>query len=114
MSRVDVRDGRLFVSPDRARSLLTVRAAISLARLVERPCFFSPSLMCSYCRSRLLLHADRGIFKPPRSVWVFRNGAATRALWTTPVRTRFAGTHSRGGFWTLCSVAYSSVSLFTT
>jgi hypothetical protein len=37
-----------FVSPDSARCLLTVRAAISFARLVERPCFFSESLMCSY------------------------------------------------------------------
>ena len=45
-----------FVSPDCARCLFTVRAAISFARFVERPCFFSLSLMCSYCRSRLLLH----------------------------------------------------------
>jgi hypothetical protein len=45
-----------FVSPDWARCLLTVRAAISFARFVERPCFFSLSLTCSYCRSRLLLH----------------------------------------------------------
>jgi hypothetical protein len=37
-----------FVSPDCARCLLTVRAAISLARFVERPCFFSESLTCSY------------------------------------------------------------------
>jgi hypothetical protein len=49
-----------FVSPDCARCLLTVRAAISFARFVERPCFFSLSLTCSYCRSRLLLH-DLGI-----------------------------------------------------
>ena len=42
MSRVEVRDPRPFVSPARARSLLTVRAAISFARFVERPCF-SPS-----------------------------------------------------------------------
>src|SRR5438876_351429 len=61
MSRVDVRDGRPFVSPDRARSLLTVRAAISLARFVERPCFFSDSLTCSYWRSRFAFHADRGM-----------------------------------------------------
>jgi len=47
MSRVEVRD-RLFDSPDRARALLTVLAAISLARFVDRPCFFSDSLMCSY------------------------------------------------------------------
>jgi hypothetical protein len=46
-----------FVSPDCARCLFTVLAAISVARFVERPCFRSLSLMCSYCRSRLLLHA---------------------------------------------------------
>src|SRR5579884_4150118 len=45
-----------FVSPDWARCLLTVRAAISFARFVDRPCFFSESLMCSYCRSRFALH----------------------------------------------------------
>src|SRR5439155_3696720 len=48
MSRVEVRDARPLASPERARSLLTVRAAISFARFVERPCFFSDSLMCSY------------------------------------------------------------------
>ena len=37
-----------FVSPASDRCLLTVRAAISFARPVERPCFFSESLMCSY------------------------------------------------------------------
>jgi hypothetical protein len=46
-----------FVSPAWARCLFTVRAAISLARPVERPCFFSESLMCSYWRSRFELHA---------------------------------------------------------
>jgi hypothetical protein len=49
-----------FVSPDVARCLLTVRAAISFARLVERPCFCSDSFTCSYCRSRFALH-DWGI-----------------------------------------------------
>jgi hypothetical protein len=49
-----------FVSPASARCLLTVRAAISFARFVERPCFFSESLMCSYCRSRFALH-DSGM-----------------------------------------------------
>src|SRR5437763_2924359 len=66
MSRTEERDARPFVSPERARSLFTVRAAISFARFVERPCFFSESLMCSYCRSRLLLHADCGISNPPK------------------------------------------------
>ena len=45
-----------FASPFCARCLLTVRAAISFARPVERPRFFSPCLMCSYWRSRLELH----------------------------------------------------------
>jgi hypothetical protein len=58
ISRVDVRDGRPFVSPACARSLLTVRAAISFARFVERPSFFSDSLMCSYWRSRFAFHAS--------------------------------------------------------
>src|SRR5438132_1144585 len=40
-------------SPDRARSLFTVRAAISVARLVLSPRSLALSLMCSYCRSRL-------------------------------------------------------------
>ena len=40
MSRVELRDAD-FASPLRARSLLTVAAAICFARLVERPCFFS-------------------------------------------------------------------------
>jgi hypothetical protein len=44
-------------SPFWARSLFTVLAAISLARLVDEPPFFALSLMCSYWRSRLLLHA---------------------------------------------------------
>jgi hypothetical protein len=35
-------------SPDCARCLLTVRAAISFARFVDRPCFFSESFTCSY------------------------------------------------------------------
>jgi hypothetical protein len=49
-----------FVSPDFARCLLTVRAAISFARFVDRPCFCSESFTCSYCRSRFALH-DWGI-----------------------------------------------------
>jgi hypothetical protein len=47
----------LFASPDLARSLLTVAAAIRLARLAGAPRFLAEDLMCSYCRSRLLLHA---------------------------------------------------------
>jgi hypothetical protein len=44
----------VFDSPERAFSLLTVRAAISLARLVERPSFFSLLTTFLYWRSRLL------------------------------------------------------------
>jgi len=53
-----------FVSPFCARVLLTVRAAISFARFVDLPCFFSESLTCSYCRSRFELHAS-GMRDPP-------------------------------------------------
>ena len=60
----DFEDEPDFVSPFAARSLLTVRAAISFARFVERPCFFSESLMCSYWRSRFELHAS-GMREPP-------------------------------------------------
>src|SRR5687767_2502025 len=60
MSLVDVRLDCL-ASPARARSLLTVRAAISSALSSLLPRFFSPSLMCSYCRSRLEFHACWGI-----------------------------------------------------
>jgi len=48
-------------SPERARSLLTVRAAIYSAVSSERPWSSRPSLMCSYWRSRLLLHACCGM-----------------------------------------------------
>jgi len=47
----------VFVRPSEARSLFTVAAAICFARFVDRPFFFALSLMCSYCRSSLLLHA---------------------------------------------------------
>src|SRR5690242_21465721 len=49
-------DDRLAVrdSPARARSLFTVRAAISSARLVELPRFFALFLIASYSRARLL------------------------------------------------------------
>src|SRR5438132_421448 len=50
-----------FASPARARSLLTVRAAISFARFVDVPRSLALSLMCSYCRSRLLLQAFCGM-----------------------------------------------------
>jgi hypothetical protein len=40
-----------FVVPFFARVLLTVAAAMDLARRVLRPRFSALSLMCSYCRS---------------------------------------------------------------
>src|SRR5215211_6739797 len=67
MSCRELRD-ELFASPVRARSLLTVRAAISFARLVDVPLCFSPSLMCSYWRSRLALHCCRGMRTTPLSL----------------------------------------------
>src|SRR5437868_67033 len=53
MSFVELRD-RVRVSPLRALSLFTVRAAISSARPVEVPRLRWPCLMCSYWRSRLV------------------------------------------------------------
>jgi hypothetical protein len=54
LSSSDVRDA-VFASPARARSLLTVRAAISFARFSDAPRSSTLSLMCSYWRSRLAL-----------------------------------------------------------
>src|SRR5829696_6729494 len=65
MSFVDVGED-VLASPERARSLLTVRAAISLARLVDAPRFLALSRMCSYCRSRLGL-LPAGIGSTPAS-----------------------------------------------
>ena len=61
---LDLRERCDLVRPSELRCLFTVAAAICFARFVLRPRFFSPSLMCSYCRSSLLLHAC-GITKPP-------------------------------------------------
>jgi hypothetical protein len=47
MSFVDEEDA-VRDSPERARSLLTVRAAISFARFVDAPRRFALSRMCSY------------------------------------------------------------------
>jgi hypothetical protein len=52
-SFVEVRDA-VFDSPERARSLLTVRAAISFARPLEAPRFSALSFTCSYWRARLV------------------------------------------------------------
>ncbi len=61
MSRVEV-ELDCCASPARARSLFTVRAAISVARCSESPRFSNPAFICSYWRSRLLLQARCGIF----------------------------------------------------
>src|SRR5947209_13762781 len=53
MSLTDVRD-RVRDSPERARSLFTVRAAISSARLSLAPRPRWLCLICSYCRARLV------------------------------------------------------------
>src|SRR5437867_5189632 len=53
MSRVELRDA-VRLSPERARSLLTVRAAISSARSVEAPRSLALSLTCSYWRARFV------------------------------------------------------------
>ena len=50
----------VLVRPSFVRRLLTVAAAISFERFSDRPSFFSEALMCSYCRSSLLVH-DRGM-----------------------------------------------------
>jgi hypothetical protein len=60
MSSTDVRLA-VLASPDRARSLFTVRAAISSALSSLRPRLFNPCLMCVYCRSRLALQAFWGM-----------------------------------------------------
>src|SRR5690242_103985 len=100
MSVREERDDDL-ASPDCARVLLTVRAAISFARFVDRPCFFSDSLMCSYWRSRFALHADCGISNP----LLLDDGAGMPGA---------APCYSSGGFWTLFSSAYFCVSSLTT
>jgi len=51
-------------SPARARSLFTVRAAISSARSSEFPRSSNPSLMWSYWRSRVAVHLCCGIVAP--------------------------------------------------
>ena len=91
-----------FASPERARSLFTVRAAISSALSSDAPRSLTLYLMCLYCRSRFLLQACCGISTP--FVGSGRD-FPERAL---------SNRYVSGGFWTLCSVAYSFVSVFTT
>src|SRR2546425_3858253 len=63
MSLMDEGDAVLDC-PRWARSLFTVRAAISFARLVEVPCDLTLSRMCSYFRSCFGVHAVRGMLPP--------------------------------------------------
>src|SRR5947208_11953770 len=60
MSSVELREA-VFAWPRCARSLLIVRAPISLARFVDAPELRSLSTMCSYLRSCLSVHSRRGI-----------------------------------------------------
>src|SRR5947207_1351660 len=66
MSFTDVRL-RCLASPARARSLFTVRAAISSAVSSDRPRSRKPSLMCLYWRSRFLFHACCGTAITPHA-----------------------------------------------
>jgi hypothetical protein len=76
-----------LVSPAWARSLFTVRAAISSARSSERPASRSDSLMCRYCRSRSSLHAFCGIGLAPPSWFAKQAMHARFALTLSATRT---------------------------
>ena len=85
MSCFDVRLA-VLASPDRARSLFTVRAAISSARPVLSPRCSALSLMCSYCRSRFGLD-PRGMSATlhhwrSRTPWLT---SLPRSPWSIPV-----------------------------
>src|SRR5947208_11101912 len=69
MSRVEVRE-RLALSPLRARSLFTVRAAVSSARPSDTPRSRWAPLMCSYWRARLVpfLTPAGGMTRQPPSL----------------------------------------------
>src|SRR5690242_3906395 len=85
-------DERLAVraSPERARSLFTVRAAISSAVSSSSPRSSALSLMCSYWRSRLALQARCGMgVLPSRGGW--------RACGRTGPRGPFRGPAGAGG-----------------
>ena len=67
MSLTELRDA-VRDSPARAFSLFTVRAAISSARLSERPACFSLFFTCSYWRARFVPFFTRGVAShPPQS-----------------------------------------------
>lgn len=82
MSRVEDRLAVLD-SPERARSLLTVRAAISSARFVLSPRCSALSLTCSYWRSRSGLE-PRGM-TTPRRVRCRHGGGSTEPTLRLPV-----------------------------
>src|SRR5947209_5396818 len=82
MSRVEVRE-RLRASPPRARSLLTVRAAISSALLAEEPRLRWLALMCWYWRARLVpLRTPRG------GMWNHLSLADSHSSWLLPTGMR--------------------------
>src|SRR4051812_36011581 len=85
MSWVEVRE-RCLDSPLRARSLFTVRAAISSARSSDAPCSFWLSLMCSYCRARLVP------FLTPRG------GIVPASFRLTGSHTRLGARDTHGGY----------------
>src|SRR5581483_10218491 len=92
MSSVELRDA-VRDSPERARSLLTVRAAISFARESDLPCLRSLSLMCSYCRASFVpFLTPRGGIRPPRELCLCRRFPAGRHAKrvSTGVRTGIA------------------------
>src|SRR3954452_5760289 len=97
MSCVDVRE-RWRDSPLRARSLLTVRAAISSARSSDLPCSSWLSLTCSYWRARFVpfLTPRGGIDGSPSGSWwepATRAAASAcgRPVASEPCRTEDAG-----------------------
>jgi len=84
-----VRYGWRYGLADRARSLLTVRAAISWARFGDSPRSSELSLMCSYCRSRLAFE-PRGIAATSSgAVRVLSSGSCGRLPgWAGPPRVK--------------------------
>ena len=80
MSCVDVRLA-VFASPERARSLFTVRAAISSALAVLSPRCSALALMCSYCRSRLGLDPLGNADRPSARGWLATEPPLPRLPW---------------------------------
>ena len=84
MSCFDVRLA-VLASPDRARSLFTVRAAISFARPLLSPRRSALVSMCRYCRSRLGLdpRGMRATSWPPNALALTLTCADAATLRTT-------------------------------